>query len=195
MKLVPLALCVIAALLFSTSSIPAVAGSSALTVTPSNLSPDQTNTLTINPGVPFAVAVAVVGPDGTYYESTLCTVHSPCTGDSSKPIVLDFGTGNSSWVVTSPPSSLIPPLTSNGVGSGCSGYTPTVGGIANTHCSGEYTYVLVGIAYAGSLIFVIKTASFSVPEFGIPAIMIAAIGLVLLRLKSGLFGARKISQF
>lgn len=168
------------------ASVPLVYASGAVSSSPANIAPDQTNTITINPGVPFVVAVAIIGPDGSFYASTSCTVNSPCAGDATHPVVLTFGTGVSGWIITSPPSQLVPPLSSNGVGSGCTGYTPSSGGAANTHCSGQYSYVLAGFTYNGQVTFAVGTTSFSVPEFGLPAFMMAAFGLVLITLRKGL---------
>ena len=166
--IIPVALIVLLAIGF----VPAAfASTPSAGTSPSNIAPDQTNTLTISNSGVFAVGgVTVTGPDGTVYKSTVCTITTPCTGSSSNSVVLSFGTGVSGWKVTT-------------VGAGCAGYSPALNGGANTHCSGQYTYSIVGVALNNPPIFRVS-ANFSVPEFGLPAVAVAAIGIVFLMLRS-----------
>ncbi|HZW55685.1 MAG TPA: hypothetical protein VFF30_05290 [Nitrososphaerales archaeon] len=169
-------------LLFAIAFAPAAFGSTpGAGSSPSNIGPDQSSMLTISNNQVFAVgAVTVTGPDGTVYKSTVCTLSTPCTGSSSSNVTLSFGTGVSGWIVTT-------------VGAGCAGYSPALNGGANTHCNGQYEYSVTGLALARPPIFRVS-ANFSVPEFGVPAIMVAAVGMVLLALRSKLTSKTSIPK-
>ena len=139
-------------------------------VSPTNLAPDQSTTITIGDTIAFHVtSVSVTGPDGTVYSYSCGLLE--CNGDSSNPVTFNFGTGISGWVITT-----VAP------GNGCPGFTPVLGGGANTHCSGEYTVSASGVALSTTPRFSVSTG-FSVPEFGLSAVMISAIAFFLLSLR------------
>jgi hypothetical protein len=164
--------------------VPAVfADDPAATTTPSSVGTNGVVTITITDNVAFSVTgITVTGPDGTVYTSTVCVGLLPCHGDSSNPVAGNFGTGQPGWVVTT-------------VGSGCAGYpTPALGDPANTACPGMYTVAVAGLALSTSPRFHVS-ASFGVPEFGFPAIMIAALGMVFIAgLRSRSSGRRITAQ-
>ncbi|MDG6994425.1 MAG: hypothetical protein JRN52_00765 [Nitrososphaerota archaeon] len=136
-------------------------------VYPTNISPDQSVSITISDNSQFSVtSVTLTGPDGTVFASTVCTNLVNCHGSSSSPVILSFGTGGNGWRVTS-------------AGSGCAGYSsPQVGDGANTHCSGSYTISVKGVAISGTPRFTVA-AGFSVPEFGMPLFLVTVLGLLV----------------
>ena len=168
MKTLHLVLPALIVALFALSFIPAVfADNPSANATPPSISSDSSNVLTVSDNAPFhLLAVTVTGPDGTVYKSTTCTTITTCNGDNSHSVILTFGTGLSGWKVTK-------------IGTGCTGYSPSLNGPANTHCSGMYSYAVNGVALATTPLFHVG-ATFSAPQFGVSALLVAAIGMMFI---------------
>jgi len=179
MKLNPILLASLFAVILGSSILfSSFADTPFANTSPSNLAPDQATTITIGDTIAFHVtSISVTGPDGTVYTHS-CTI-SECNGDSSNSVTIDFGSGLSMWKVTV-------------VGSGCAGYTSSMNGPANTHCGGQYSVSASGVALSTTPRFTVDSG-FGVPEFGLPVVIIAALGMLLLAFRQFASSRRNLS--